>query len=289
MTSQKIHLQKQRELGDIITDTFRFVRENYKQLGKYIFRITGPVLGILLLSLSYYSYLGMDTFGGSIFEMNPNINMELYFISFFILICAVLAFYVLLNATILNYIRSYAQNEGQPIDSEVYQGVKNDFGGMLGLLILAGIIVFAGAVFCLLPGIYLWVPMSLTPSILVLRKTSVSDAIGDAFSLIKDNWWITFATLLVMTLLVYIMSLVFQFPAIIYFFIKGVTMSQEGNVADPASLFDWVYVVFNVLSTLVQYLLSSILIIATALIYYNLDEQKNFTGAYQTISNIGTS
>lgn len=289
--TNKIQFQKQRDLGEIITDTFKFVRENYKQLSKLIFKIAGPVFVILLLALGYYSYLGLDMMGGSIFDMNtgPDFDLGLYFISLFILFCSILAFYVLLYGTILNFIKSYVKNDGNALDHEVYAGVKDDFGSLLGLLILAGLIVIAGVIFCFFPGVYLWVPMSLAPAIMILGKDSVSDAIGDSFSLIKDNWWITFFSLLVMTVLVYIISLVFQFPLLIYYFIKAFTMSQEGTIADPASLFDWVYVVFNVISTFIQYLLMSIVIISTAFIYYNLDEKKNFTGAYNTISNLGSS
>ena len=289
--TNKIQFQKQRELGEIITDTFKFVRENYKHLSILIFKIGSPVFVILLLALGYYSYLGLDMMGGSFFDLEANLNIDLglYFIALFILICAVLAFYVLLYGTVLNYIKSYMEHDGNVIDSEVYSGVKSDFGGMLGLLILAGIIVFAGVIFCFFPGIYLWVPMSLTPAIMILGKDSVSDAIGDSFTLVKDNWWITFFSLLVMSILVYIISLVFQFPLLIYYFFKAFTMSQEGTIADPSSLFDWVYVVFNVLSTFIQYLLMTIVIIATAFIYYNLDEKKNSTGAYQAITNLGTS
>ena len=66
-------------------------------------------------------------------------------------------------------------------------------------------------------------------------------------------------------------------------------MVQEGSAADPSSLLDWVYVVFNVISSLLQYLLSVVVIIAVAFIYYDLNEKKNFTGTYETISNLGSS
>lgn len=291
MTTNTIQFQKQRDLGETISDTFKFIRQNYKPLSKFIFKITGPAFLVLLLALGYYSYQGLDMVGGSIFDMNTafNLDLGLYFISFFILLCALLAFYVLLYGTILHYIKSYVINNGRVVDREVYQGVKSDFGGMLGLLILAGLIVGAGILFCFFPGIYLWVPMSLAPAIMILGKDSVSDAISDSFALIKDNWWVTFFTLLVMTILVYVISLVFQFPLLIYYFVKAFTMSQEGTLSDPASLFDWVYVVFNVIGTLIQYLLMSIVVIATAFVYYDLDEKKNATGAYQTISKLGTS
>ena len=71
-------------------------------------------------------------------------------------------------------------------------------------------------------------------------------------------------------------------------FIKALTMSQEGSIANPADIVDWVYVFFNVLSSLFQYLLSVIGVVASAFIYYHLDEKKNATGTYERISNLGS-
>ena len=160
---------------------------------------------------------------------------------------------------------------------------------MLGLLILSTIITGAGTLLCILPGIFLWVPLSLAPALLIFKRASVMDAISDSFSLIKDNWWITFFTLLIMGLLVYMISLVFQFPLLIYYISKDIITASEASTADPSSLFDWVYVVTNVISSLVQYLLYTVVVVASAFIYHNLDEKKNFTGSYRTISNLGSS
>lgn len=290
MPNHKIDFQKQRELGDIITDTFKFIREEYKSLGKIVFRVAGPVFLILLLAIGYYSYLGMDMLSSPLFSTNPETEFDTgtYFISIFILLSALTAFYVLLYLSILHYIRSYVQNSGIADVTEVYQGIKYDFGGMLGMLLLIGFMTFFALLLCILPGIYLWVPLSIAPAVMIIQRKSVIDSISQAFVLIRDNWWITFFTLFVMTLLVYIISLIFQIPMMIYFFIKILTSSTEGSVADPAAMVDWVYVVFNVISSLAQYLLSSVIVITSAFVYYNLDEKKNATGSYQRISNLGS-
>lgn len=287
--SPNLNLQKQRELGDIISDTFKFIRQNFKPLGKFIFKITGPVFLILLLAIGFYSFISVGSFNSNIFSIANELDPTVYIISLFVLGASLLAFYVLLYATVLHYMRSYVENDGVVVDSEVYQGVKSDFGGMLGLLILSTIITIAGTLLCILPGIFLWVPLSLAPAIMVVRRTSVIDAISDSFELVKDNWWITFFTLFIMGILVYIIGLVFQFPLMIYYFSKAFVSAKEVSAVDPSSLFDWVYVVFNVLSSLVQYLLYTVVIISAALIYFNLDEKKNFTGSMRTISNLGTS
>jgi hypothetical protein len=289
MTENYIQFKKQRELGDIITDTFSFIRANYKLLFKLIFKIAGPAFLVLLLALTYYSYLSLETLETSLLDMAATLDVGTYLITGAVLLFSMLAFSVLLYGTVLHFIQSYIKNNGTVLEDEVKQGVKYDFGNLLGLLVLCGIILFFGLILCVIPGVYLWVPISIAPAVMVFGRQSISDAIGEAFKLIKDNWWMTFFTLLVMTILVYIIGLIFQIPLFIYYFIKTFTMAQEGSAADPSTLFDWVYVVFNVISNLAQYLLSTIIVVATAFIYYDLNEKKNFTGTYETISNLGSS
>src|SRR5690625_7732558 len=49
--STLIDFKRERDLGDILGDTFKFIRYNYKSLFKVIFRLTGPVLLIVLIAL----------------------------------------------------------------------------------------------------------------------------------------------------------------------------------------------------------------------------------------------
>jgi hypothetical protein len=230
----------------------------------------------------------MDLLSNPFLVETSEVNVETFFISVFILFVSLVAFYVLLYNTVLHYIKSYIENSGEVDHSAVSRGVKQDFGSMLGLVILVGIITVFGLMLCFFPGVYVWVPLSLAPAMLIFARTSVMDSISYSFSLIKDNWWATFFTLFVITLLIYIIGLIFQFPLMIYMFIKALVMSQEGSISSPADIVDWVYVFFNVLSSLFQYLLSVIGVVASAFIYYHLDEKKNATGTYERISNLGS-
>ncbi len=288
MSQPPIDFRQQRELGDVITDTFKFIRQNFKPLFSAIFKIAGPVFLILLFAIGYYSYLGMDILENPLFNDESVIDIEMYLLSLFILMASLLAFYVLLYGTVLHYINSYIKNAGVADYTEVVSGVKNDFGRMLGLLLVGGIITVFALLLCVLPGIFVWVPLTLAPALLIFARTSTFDAISYSFNLVKDNWWTTFFTLFVITLLVYIIGMVFQFPLMVYFFIKALTMSQEGSIANPADLIDWVYIFFNVLSSLFQYLLSVVIVVASAFIYHSLDEKKHGTGSYERISNLGS-
>src|SRR5690606_4452129 len=184
---------------------------------------------------SFVGRLGMIEAVGSIGNFTTNM-----FLSLFILIVAGVVYYALLNGVVLHFIKSYIKNGGVVIKEEVTQGVKNDFWKLIGTSFLVGILVFVGAMFCLIPGIYLGVVLSTAYAIVVFEGRDVSDTISYCFNLIKDEWWITFATILVTGLLYYFIMMVFQIPQYIYFFIKALTMSQEVS-ADPTSMFDWVY------------------------------------------------
>lgn len=288
MNNNYIEFKKKRELGDILTDTFAFLRQNFKSLFSVVFKIAGIPFLLLILSSAYYSYASfgmMDPLsGGNQLFQSGNILIALILMLIFFMV-----FYGLLYGSVLHYIKSYIERKGEIDQSEIIQGAKKDFGSFIGLGILSSIIMVVGFILCFIPGIYLYVPMSLTFSILVFRKVSVTDAISDSFQLIKNEWWITFATLLVIGILVYIVSMIFSVPMIIYTFTKAFTVASEGSMSNPSELFDWVFIVLNSIANAAQYILYIITTVATAFIYFNLNERKHFTGTLEQIDSLGKS
>ncbi len=279
---QTIQFKKQRELGDIITDTFRFIRENYKLLLSYIFKTTGPFFLILLIAVGYYTY----SVAGSPFEGLTG-GIGNFIISFMVLIGALLLFYSALYGTILHYIKIYITNDGVVPEGQVKAGVQRDFFKLLLLSFISGILVIAGLILLIIPGIFILVPLSLAGAVLVFKNYSVSESISYCFTLVKDHWWITFITLFIIGILVYIIGLVFQVPLIIYTVIKTMTAVQEGSMANPELFRDWVFISLQIFSSVIQYLLSIITIISIAFIYFNLNEHKHLTGTYETIEKLG--
>lgn len=283
-TRNNIQFKKQRELGDILTVTFKFIREDYKPLLKLMSSITGPYFLILVAAISYYTY----AVAGSPLEAISS-GFTNFLFAFLVLAAALLLFYAALHGTILHYIKSYTLHNGEVNPDDVKQGVREDFFKLILLSIVSAILIIAGLMVLIIPGIYLIVPLSFASAVLVFKRYSVTESIGYCFELIKDHWWMTFITLLVVWLLVYIIGLVFQMPMLIYMFIKAFTMVQEGSAANPEAFMDWPFMVLNVISSLIQYLLSSITIIAVSFIYFNLNEHKNLTGTFETIDNLGNN
>lgn len=282
MQNQYIQFKKQRELGEIISVTFKFLRENYKTLIKSITQVVAPTFILLIVALAYYTY---TVAGNPLAAMEGNSGE--FLISFFILAVTLLLFYASLYGTILHYIKSYIENNGLVDEIGIKTGAQEDLGKLFLVFIISAIIVFTGLILFIIPGIYLMVPLSLAATVLVFNKMSLIDSISYGFSLVKDHWWTTFFSIVVIWLLVYVIGLVFQLPLIIYTFMKMFTVAQEGSIADPVSYSDWVFILLNVISSVIQYLLSSIFVIALAFIYFNLNEHKNLTGTYETIDKLG--
>jgi hypothetical protein len=282
MQDQYIQFKKQRELGEIISVTFKFLRENYKTLIKSITQVVAPTFILLIAALAYYTY----TVAGSPLAAMEGKSEE-FLISFFILAVTLLLFYASLYGTVLHYIKSYIENKGTVDEAEVKTGAQDDLGKLFMVFIISAAIVFTGLILFIIPGIYLMVPFSLAAMVLVFNKMSLGDSISHGFSLVKDHWWTTFFSIVVVWLLVYVIGLVFQLPLIIYTFVKMFAVAQEGSLADPVSYSDWIFILLNVVSSVIQYLLSSIFVIALAFIYFNLNEHKNLTGTYETIDKLG--
>ena len=282
MQNDYIQFKKQRELGEIISVTFKFLRENYKPLINSIKQVVAPTFILLIAALVYYTY----TAAGNPIKLMEEISGD-FFISIFILAVTLILFYASLYGTILHYIKSYIENNGNVDEAEIKTASQDDLGKLFLILIISAVLIFTGMILFIIPGIYLMVPLSLATAIMVFNNMSVGDSISHGFTLIKNHWWSTFFSIIVIWLLVYVIGLIFQIPLIIYTFIKMFSVAQEGSLADPSSYSDWIFILLNVVSSVIQYLLTSIFVIALAFIYFNLNEHKNLTGTYETIDKLG--
>ena len=278
-----IVFKRQRELGEILSDTFKFIRLEYKPLFSALVKNAGIPFLVLLAAAGFNAATATDftDITGGIFR-SGNVIMGVLF-----LMVALLFYYGFLYGTVLNYIKSYIENEGNVNQEQISQAVRANLGGLVGLGVLSAVILIAGFVVCILPGIYLSVPLSLVFAIMIFRGRGISDSISESFVLIKGEWWVTFATIIVVSLVVYLIGMVFQVPVIIYTIIKGLTSSSEISNGDFSSMFDWVYITLNVIASAVSYILYAVVAIASAFIYYNLNETKNQTGTLERIDSIG--
>lgn len=281
MEQNSIQFKQQRSLGDILSITFRFVRENYKSFFKTLFKLVGPVFILLVVAVSYYSYTSMKD------PLENSLTSGGFLISFGILAIALLLYFAVLYSVVFNYIKSYIENNGIINQAQISQGLRKDFGRMLGLGGISWLLIFAGLIIFIIPGIYISVPMAIAGAVLIFRNESVSESISESFSLVKGNWWFSFLTILVVFLILYAISMAFQVPLAIYMIIRTLTVAKQSATADLTGIFGWFYIALTVIASLIQYVLYTILPIAVAFLYFHLNEKKNLTGTYEIIDNLG--
>ena len=165
-----IEFKKQRELGEILSDTFAFLRLQFKPFMTTFFKIVGPYLVVLFIGMGFYLY----SFG-SLFDFNTESSNQIFtgislFLGIIVFITALILVYATSQSTVLHYIKSYTNNNGVTDFATIKKEVYESFWKFIGLGFLVVLSVMAGMMFCFLPGIYLAVPLSLSFSIMVFAQ-----------------------------------------------------------------------------------------------------------------------
>ncbi|SIS98785.1 Uncharacterised protein family (UPF0259) [Zobellia uliginosa] len=283
---QYIEFKKQREMGQILSDTFAFLRNDFKSFFTTFFKLVGPYLVAMIVCYGFYMYQT-----GDFVQRNDALSSSmglplLFFIVTLAFLITTITSYIMAQATTLFYIKSYIKNEGNIDFDEIKQNVYESFWKFIGLGFLVAICAGCGFLFCLIPGIYLYVPLSLSFCLLAFESKTVSDAFSDSFKLVKDYWWITFASLFVVGIIVMVTGYAFALPATIYNYAKMGILSGEIDMENFGTA-DSISIVLGSMGTLAQFLLNIISVVAGVLIYFDLNEKKNFTGTYERIKNLG--
>ncbi|MFP4846417.1 hypothetical protein [Winogradskyella sp. PE311] len=291
MKKQYIELRKQSDFSGILTDTFGFIRNEFKPFMKTIFSIAGPALLIYMLSFGVYNYVAGDIFNftayGETTFNSGSIFMTLIAVVFYVI--SAIVTYVLMASSALFYIKFYIQEKGTPNLEDVKRSVYKSFWPFLGLGFLKGLTLGVALMLCLLPILYMMVPMAVAYSIYVFEtRRSATDAYSQSFSLVNADFWTAWGSFIVLFILYYVLALVFSVPSTIYAMLGTGILSGE---IDPANLDsfgqDPVIIVLSVIQSFFQTVFNIILVVGGAVIYFHLYEKTNFTGTYERISEIG--
>ena len=286
---QNIELAKPRDFGELLGDTFVFIRQNLKPLLKYFFifcgffvvatAATSIVVELRAVNLAT-SYDPNDFANENVFSrIMPLLGGYVLLMLFYILQS------VTLNVMILSYMALYQQKRNVvPTVEEMWGYIKYYYLRVLGSSFLLYLLAFVGLFFCLVPGIYLGTVFALVPVIIVVENASFSYAFSHAFKLISNNWWVSFGVLVVFYIILYVVNLVVGIPASILgagnVFLH-LSRRSVGAVSVP------LVIIMNVIKAFV-YFFQILLVSAVGLIYFNLSETKEGTSLIARIDEFGT-
>lgn len=204
-------LNKRREIGDIITETFRFFGQQFAPL----------FIGTLLYVLPFVVILSIATYGlieGGAFEQfdGPTVDFFIGFgILFLVALPAMIAPYMTVaelgaamyrRETELGHTHPNIEISAIDVAKAAYQRT----GSYIGVTLLSAIITIVAFVILFIPGIYVAVSISFVYMIIAVDRKSTVDAVSMSFQHIKEHWWDTFGLLIVMGLISFVISMVFE-------------------------------------------------------------------------------
>lgn len=279
----KIEFKKQRDFGQVINDTFTFMRQNFKPLIKTYFAFCGLFVLGSMLSLIVYQYKMVNIVnvisGG---RRSGGFGLgSVYSIEYFLSILFSLASYSSMTVAILSYIAIYVQKGNQtPTLDEVWGYFKYYFFRIFGSSLLSILMLSIAFLFCLIPGFYLFPFIAMMFPIMIIENGSLNYSLTRSFKIIKDNFWLTFGTLIIVWIIIYACMTMVVLPTTILNMI-GMFSKTGPKLSLTLSM------ITTILQSLCQ-VFTIIPIITITLMYFNLVEQKESTGLMERISNFGT-
>ncbi len=281
MENTPIDFRKERDFGEVFGATFEFIRQEYKRLGTVLIYYVLPVLVIVSLVLILIQSQYLDTF----MEFSRNSSYGTFntfgefFIYYFLIMLCQLVIQTMLITAVYSYITIYATNGKEGFEArDVWNTMLYYFFPVMGTSLLAGILIGLGFVFCIIPGIYLGISLSLILIVLIHEKKGFGDAFSRSFQLTGKDWWMTLLMVIVAFLLVTVLGYVIQLPAIIMgmgsmWTTISDTIRNPENISNPKDIFSSSYIIVTTLLGVLTYVLYIIPHMILAFQYFNLVEK----------------
>lgn len=262
---EKINLNANRTLSEIIRASFRFLKLEGKTLFK-IYSLFVLPLFILVAIITYQSDLFlvnemMKVDALPLEEIIATLNLKKLW---FAIIAQAFVWLVFLSITLI-YLKNYSSNSAELLTPKVlWNELVYEFPKVFIVQFLYIGMVFFGLISFVIPGIYFGVSLALTTTIVVFEDSKIFFGLRKSFKLIGAKWFMSFGYLLVFYLIYLAVRTVLQLPISI---IDGAI-----NGADEMSKMS--FTITSTLSAIVNMFASIIPIIGTVFLYYILKQHE---------------
>lgn len=288
-----IRFRRERDLGDVVNVTFRFLRDNAAELGRGLLVIVGPV-ALVAAMVSAWAQLQMEAAVQGAFDpadsMSP-FGDEGYVTGLILTVLAVVAMQLLIQAVVLGYVERYRRGAAGTITPAVlWEATKEAFRPVMSTMLVAFALYFVLAVAALIitvavplvgflavlallaAGIYFFPILTL----LYVERVAEGDGFWEGFAVVRDlvrgHWWQTFGLLVVVTIIVVVIVLVLSIPGVL------VEALFSFNTLDGGGALRIVGLAVSALFGVLAYAAYAIPVLASAFQYLNLVERKEGTG-----------
>lgn len=284
-----VNLREVRDLGQIVSATFQFLKQNKGPLFRAIAMVCLPmaiIAGFLMgksvgdiqrLTFAMQTGGNTDTVLGNILD-----GMLPMAIGYILLTLA----FVSLMALVNEYLRCYHQGEHLTIDNgELWKRTFRQVGVYFGVGFLSMVLIMIGFLLCILPGFYPLTIFALVFACHAIERTGVTGSLVRSNNLVKDRFWETLGLVMVVGILNSVIGYALMLPFTIIgaaIGINSLTGIMEGESAYPDRYAMFMAVQFSV-QMAVSMLTYPIVSVAMGLKYFSLVEEKEGAGLRERI------
>jgi hypothetical protein len=268
MIEKEIEFRKKREIGDIFTDSFGFIRQEMKPIIKLV---SIYVLPFIILYGFVQVFLQKNVISKIDFTNTETLleNIGPVYLNVFLFVLFGLFVQSLLIATYYSYIEVYVKKGKGNFDlAEITPLLFSNGLLAIGASIVIFIIVMFGLILCIIPGIFFANTLSIVFIILIFERKGLGSALTRSAFLVNSQWWNTFLINIVGLIIIWVIGFIMSIPT----FITGLSVNIFNQSQAPVEYPDWYWVLIGV-STVVSSVLYIIPYTFLAFQYFNLDEQ----------------
>ena len=266
---QEIQFRKKREIGDIFTDSFLFLKQEIKPLTK-LFAVY--VLPFVIVYAVLQIYMQKEIMGRIDINDPEMVLANLKPIYLNLLTSSFFGLFVnsLLAGTFYTYIDLYVKKGKGNFETHEITGAlfTNSLAALGAILLLFAITIFGVTLF-IIPGIYFANTLSLALFIVIFERKRIGSAFSRSWFLVNKQWWNTFLINLLGLLVIWAASLFFLIPSMMAGFSAAHTGVQQGGAVEYPQ---WHWFIMGV-SALVSTTLGVISYTFIAFQYFNIDER----------------
>ncbi len=270
--------RKPRNIGEILTDTFQYIRLNYKTLGKGLLFFVAPfyIVQVALIgneNLNFFQAIGNPELEA---QATSTIFSGKYLLS---LLMSVLGTTMLSVITLKHLQLTSLSREADP--SNLLENVVTNALRLIVLYIVLAFSLFFASLIFLIPAIFIGIQWSLAPTALIIEEKNIFSSMGRSWELVKDYWWVTFGLFILMYIISFFSTLIFMIPtSILSVFISSIGADASAGIISLLNTF------FLGVMTVLSSMLYCIMYIAFSLHYFNLVERKEGVSLRSRIENL---
>lgn len=280
---ENIEFKKVRSFEEVISATLLFIKQNIKALLKTFFSlcgifILGGMLSTIFMQLQMTDNIEASVKSGAYDGLS--VWGQVFGLRYLLVMIFLVLNYTAMYTSIFSFVAVYiAKGNVAPTLEEVWNYFKYYFFRVMWSGLLVSILWVVCTMFCLIPGIYVTPAFSIFYAIMILENADFGTAFGRSFTLVKQHWWITFASLLVIGIITVVCMMIVYMPSYI---LMMVSAFSGGGVQVLKG-----YQIFTSISQYVSQVFMIIPLVATAFIYANLVERKESQGLMSRIEGFG--